>query len=196
MMHSELTPGLVFLHDACMRAGSPPLAAWSVFTAATAFMRAGPVAPKARIILVLVPGFAAAAVCANGRRTIRCWRGPMADRDWKALAALIGDPEARSAPSKTEAELRRGRIAVVANGEPERCCPIWPEIRATGRLEAVVGMEALAAAAVRIADSHPANLVGGFPRPRQLNGGSPEPPPAASLRRRRSARAFPGSFAS
>jgi hypothetical protein len=169
LMHSELTPGLVFLHDACVRAGSPPLAAWSVFTAATALMRAGTAVSMARIVLVLAPGFAAVAVCANGRRSVRCWTGPMSDRDWKAFSTLIGDPEVRSAPSKAEAELRRARIAVVADGEPERCCSIWPEIRATGRLEAVVGMEALAATAARIAPSHPANLVEGFPRPRQLD---------------------------
>jgi hypothetical protein len=169
LMHSELAPGLAHLHDACMHAGSPLPAAWSAFTAATAFPRAGAAAPGAKFTLFLLPGFVAVAICAKGRRSFRAWTGAMADRDWKALCTLIGDAEARPGPSMTEAGLRRGSIAVIAEGEPERCCPVWPEIRATGRLEAVAGMEALAASAGRIGARHPGNLVEGFPRPRQLD---------------------------
>jgi hypothetical protein len=169
LMHSELTPGLVHLHDACSQAGSQLRAAWSAFTAATASPRAGSATSKARFVLFLLPGFVAVATCAKGRRSFRGWQGAMTDRDWKALFALIGDSEARSAPSMAEAELRRGRIAVITEGEPGLWCPVWPEIRATGRLEAVVGMEALAENAARIGAGHPGNLVEGFPRPRQLD---------------------------
>ena len=170
LMHAELAPGLVHLHDACARAGSRLHAAWSAFTAATASPRAGSAAAGARFVLFLLPGFIAIAICAKGRRSFRAWTGTMAERDWKVVCATIGETEARSAPSMAEADVRRGSIAVIAEGEPERHCPVWPEIRATGRLEAVAGMEALASNAARISWRHPANLVEGFPRPRQLNG--------------------------
>ena len=169
LMHSELTPGLAHLHDACMRAGSQLPAAWSAFTAATASPRTRSTAPRARFVLFLLPGFVAVAICAKGKRSFRAWTGAMEDRDWKALCALIGDAEARSVPSIAEAELRRGSIAVITEGEPERCCPVWPEIRATGRVEAVAGMDMLASNAARIGARHPGNLVEGFPRPRQLD---------------------------
>ena len=169
LMHYELTPGLVHLHDACIHAGSQLSAAWSVFTVATACMKTRFAAQRARIVLILVPEFVAVAIFARGKRSFRRWTGPMADRDWKAVSALIGESEARAAPSIVEAELRRGSIAVIAEGNPERDCPIWEEIRATGRLEAVAGLEAMLAGAARITSRHPGNLVEGFPRQRQLD---------------------------
>ena len=99
----------------------------------------------------------------------RAWVGPMSDKEWKAFSTLIGDFEARSSPSMAEVVLRRGGIAVIADGEPKRLCPIWGEINASGRLEAVVSMEALVSAAARIPANHPANLAEAFPRPLCLN---------------------------
>ena len=169
LMHFELTPGLVHLHDACLQSGSQLRAAWSAYTAAAACTRTHSETPKSKFILMLVPGFVAVAICANGRRSFRGWTGPMADRDWKAFSALVVDPESRPGPSMGEAELRRGKIAVIAEGETERNCPIWPEIRATGRLETVIGLDALALGASRTPTRHSGNLVEGFPRPRQLD---------------------------
>ena len=169
LMHAELAPGLVYLHDACLRTGSQLHAAWSAFTVATACARAGSALSRARFILILLPGFVAVAIRARGRNSFRGWSGAMADRDWKALCALLGDSEARPGLPMAEVELRRGSIAVIAEGEPERVCPVWPELRATGRLEAVAGVDALAGNAARIGPRHPGNLVEGFPRPRRLD---------------------------
>ncbi len=169
LMHSELTPGLVYLCDACARGSSGLAAAWSAYTAAAACLKPRAPAPRARFVLILVPGFVAVAGCAGARRSFRGWPGPMADRDWKAFSALLGDFESRPSPSMADAGLRRGSFTVIADGEPEHVCPLWGEIRATGRLEAVVGLDALAAGASRIPVGHPANLLEAFPRPRQLN---------------------------
>jgi len=169
LMHSELTPGLVRLHDACIQAGSRLSAAWSAYTAAAAGMKIDMAAPKARFVIILVPGFAGVAVHARGRRSFRGWTGPMTDRDWEALSTLIGDFESRPAPSSVGAQLRRASITVIAEGESERSCPIWDEIRATGRLDEVVGIGTLAEGAARISTSHPGNLAEGFPRPRELD---------------------------
>ena len=169
LMHFELTPGLVHLHNACLQSGSQLRAAWSAYTAAAVCTRTHLATPKSKFILMLLPGFVAVAICANGRRSFRGWTGPMADRDWKALSALVVDSESRPAPSIGEAELKRGKIAVIAEGETERNCPIWSEIRATGRIETVIGLDALAVGASRTPTSHPGNLVEGFPRPRQLD---------------------------
>jgi hypothetical protein len=168
LLHSEMTPGLLHLHDACVRAGSS-LSAWSAYTAATACVRARSALATARFVLILVPGFAAVATCARGRRAFRRWTGPMEDKDWRALLALIGDSEGRPAPSMKEAKPRHVRICVIAEGEPGYLCPVWEEIRGTGRLEEVVGLEAFAAGAARLAANHPGNLVEGFPRPRRLD---------------------------
>jgi len=68
-----------------------------------------------------------------------------------------------------EGGLRRGSITVVAECEPEKICPIWKDLQATGRVEAVVGLEALAMGAAGIPVGHPANLTEAFPRARDLN---------------------------
>jgi len=68
-----------------------------------------------------------------------------------------------------EAAIRRGTIVVIAEGEPERTCPIWKDLSASGRVEAVVDLESFALSAARIPASHPANLVEAFPRPRDLD---------------------------
>jgi len=169
LMHSELTPGLVHLHDACVHAGSQLSAAWPAFTAATSCMKTHLAASRARFLLILAPDFVAVAVCARGKRSFRGWTGPMSDRDWKTVSALIGESDERSAPSLAEAELKRGSITAISDGNPERDCPIWKEIIATGRLEAMAGLDELAVAAGRISPRHPANLIEGFPRPRQLD---------------------------
>ena len=82
---------------------------------------------------------------------------------------MMGDFEARSSPSMAEVVLKRGGIAVIADGEPKVMCPIWPAIRASGRLEAVVNIEALATGATQIPSGHPANMEAVFPRPLRLN---------------------------
>jgi hypothetical protein len=120
-------------------------------------------------VLILTPEFAAVAACGGGKRSFKGWVGPMSERDWRAFSAMIGDFEARTSPAMAEAGLRRGSIVVVAEGEPERICPIWRELRATGRVEAIVDLEAFALGAARIPAGHPANLAEAFPRPRNLD---------------------------
>jgi hypothetical protein len=93
----------------------------------------------------------------------------MSDRDWKAFTMILGDFDARSSPSMAESALRRGGIAVIADGEPGRLCPVWEEIRSSGRLENVANMDALADGASRIRENHPANIAEAFPRPLLLD---------------------------
>ncbi len=169
LLHSELTPGLIHVRDACVRAGSQLCAAWSAYSAAIACVKSGPSAPKARFALILTTGFAAIACFGGGRRSFRAWTGPMSDRDWKEFAAFVGDVEAGPSPTMGEAELRRGSIVVIAEREPERFCPIWKDLKATGRVEVVMDIEAFALTAARMPSAHPANLVDAFPRPRDLD---------------------------
>jgi hypothetical protein len=169
LLHSELTPGLASLRDACTRGRSQLVAAWPAYTAALASMGSCTPSSRAKFVLILTPEFVAVATCGGGRRSFKGWVGPMSDREWKAFSALIGDVEARTSPSMAEVVLRRGGIAVVSDGEPRRLCPLWGEIQASGRLEEVVGMDALASGAARIDANHPANLVEAFPRPFHLD---------------------------
>jgi hypothetical protein len=112
-----------------------------------------------------VPDFVAIATCGAGKRMFKVWSAPMSDRDWKGLAFLTGEFESRKAPLMADSELRRGRIAVISEGDPARLCPIWGDIKSSGKLETLLNLDALADAAGRIAVSHPANLLEAFPRP-------------------------------
>jgi hypothetical protein len=169
LMHSEIAQGLVSVHEACQRRGSRLVAAWPAYTAALACMRARAPASKARFVLILAHDFVAVATCGGGKRLFRAWVGPMSEKDWKAFSTVIGGFEARTSPSMADAILKRGAIAAISDGEPAKLCPIWGEIRGSGRLETVVEMEALAVGAARIPAGHPANMSEGFPRPRDLD---------------------------
>jgi len=164
LLHSELTPALIHLREACIRGGSRLVAAWPAYTAAIACMRSCVPVSNAKSVLILAPDFVAVAICGWGKRSFRGWVGPMSDRDWKAFAMIIGDFEARSSLSMAEVALRRGGIAMIADGEPKQMCPIWEEIKASGRLETIVSLDDLAEGASRIRGNHPANLAEAFPR--------------------------------
>ncbi len=169
MIHSELTPGLVHLRDACVRSGCQLPAAWTAYTAAVSCAKSGNSVSKARFALLLTPEFASVAAFGAGKRSFKAWVGKMAERDWKALSALIGDFEAGASPSMAETARRRGSIVVIAEGEPEKTCPIWRDLQASGRVDAVMDMDALALSASRIPMTHPANLIEAFPKPRELD---------------------------
>jgi hypothetical protein len=169
LMHAELTPGLANLRDACARAGSRLDGVWPAYTAAVACAQSSVSAAKARHLVLLTRDFAAVATCGAGKRAFRAWCGPMSERDWKALLAVIGDGDTRLASSKGDPGLRRAIIAVIAEGDPGKLCPQWGEIHASGRVAAVMNIEALAAGVARLPKSHPANLAEAFPVPRDLN---------------------------
>lgn len=169
LIHSELTPGLVHVLDTCVRAGCRFSAAWSAYTVAVACTKSGRSASKARYVLILITGFAAIAAFGGGKRSFKTWVGPMTERDWKAFSALLGDFDASMSPSMTEAGLKRGTVLVIADGALETSCPIWKDLRASGRVEAVVDLEVFALTAARIPVTHPANLIEAFPRPRELD---------------------------
>jgi hypothetical protein len=95
--------------------------------------------------------------------------GLLNDRDWKAVSGLIGEGEPGPAPGSGEPGVRRGGVVVVSAGEPDRVCPIWTELRATGRVEAILDLDGFSQNAARIPLAHPANLVEAFPRPRELD---------------------------
>jgi len=170
LIHSEVTPGLLLLRDACARTGGRLSAAWPAFTVAVTLARPGASAMRAKTVLILTPEYSAVAVFGGGKRSFKGWVGPMSERDWKTLSAVIGDFEARPSPTMADTGTRRGGIFVVAEGEPEGACPFWRELRASGRLEAVVDLDAFAMCAAQIPPTHPANLVEAFPRPCELDG--------------------------
>jgi hypothetical protein len=93
----------------------------------------------------------------------------MSERDWKAFSVTMGDFETRASPLMADGEVRRGSIFVIADGDPGLICPIWSDISDSGRVEAIVEIDAFAAVVARIPASHPANLVEAFPRPLELN---------------------------
>jgi hypothetical protein len=82
---------------------------------------------------------------------------------------LIGDSDARSSGSIGDPGMRRGGIAVIAEGEPKRLCPLWGELHGSGRVAAVMDFDALASGVTRIPKRHPANLAEAFPRALNLD---------------------------
>jgi hypothetical protein len=169
LIHHEMVPGLAHVLRAGEVVGSRIPAAWSLYTAASVCLRDHISGPRSRIALVLVADFVAVAASGAGKRMFKAWSAPMSDRDWKGLAFLAGEFESRKTPLMAESELRRSRIGVFAEGDPTRICPIWSEIKSSGRLEALLGLDALAEAARRISVRHPANLLEAFPRPLVLD---------------------------
>ncbi len=169
LLHSELTPGLAHLRDACSRAGNQLAAAWPAYTAALASVRPSSPASGAKVVVIMTPDFVAVAAYGGGKRSFRSWVGPMSDKDWKAFSALVGDSEPRTSHPMPGVSPRRGAIAVIADGEPQRLCPVWGEIKASGRLEAVLGIDELASGAARIRTGHPANMADSFTRPLVLD---------------------------
>ncbi len=167
LVHSEPTPGLVHLREACAGPRSELVSAWSAFTVAAAFLRAS--SPRARFALILADNFAAVAACGRGRRAFKAWTGPLSERDWLSLATSLGEVDGRPAPSKPDADSRRSPVAVIADGDPAVLCPLWADLQASGRVSSVSTLESLAAAVLQIPFSHPANLVEAFPKARSLD---------------------------
>ena len=147
----------------------PLVAAWSAYTVAVACAGPARSSRTARHFVILAPDFVALASIVGGKRYCRTWMGPLHDRDWKVLSGLVGDGEPGPSPTSGDPGLRRGRIVVIAEGEPERLCPIWTDLRETGRVEAILDLDAFAEKAARLPVAHPANLVEAFPRPRELD---------------------------
>jgi hypothetical protein len=161
-IHSEFGPGLVEVAGACERAGRRLAAAWSAYTVAAECLRSRGGA-RAGTVLILVGGHVAIAAF-GAKRSFRAWNGPMSEKDWRVFWAAIGEPEARpSTGAPHGASMRRGMV-IVADGDPQEACPLWADLRATGRIEAVVSVGDFAATAARIPARHPANLVASFPR--------------------------------
>jgi hypothetical protein len=169
LIHHETTPGLAHVRRASEAAGARITAAWSAYTAADSCLRSHLSGARPRIALILAPDFVAVATSGGGKRIFKAWSPPLSDRDWRGLAFLTGDLESRRTPLMADSELRRGRIGVISEGDPSRLCPIWNDIKSSGRLEVLLGMDALADAVGRIASRHPANLLEAFPRPLGLD---------------------------
>jgi hypothetical protein len=169
LLHAEVTPGLAHLRDVCHSSGSRLDAAWPLYTSAVACAQTGGPEARSRFMLVLARDFVAVVTCIVGKRSFKAWSGPMSDRDWKAASILIGDADARSSATMSDLGQRRGGIAVVADGEPKKLCPLWDEILSSGRIGTVMNMDALAAGASRIRRNHPANMAEAFPMPRNLD---------------------------
>jgi hypothetical protein len=169
LMHSELVPGMIVLVEACSRSGSRFEAAWPAFTAAIGCFQSHLPAARPKHVVMLFEGFVGVATCTAGKRSFKSWTGPMSERDWKAFSLLVGDADSRSSPSMGDAALRRGGIAVIVEGDAARLCPMWEEFRGSGRIGAILDMDAFAKGAARIPRHHPANLLEAFPMPQNLN---------------------------
>jgi hypothetical protein len=167
LIHAELTPGLVHVREACAQAKCPLDGAWSAYTAAVACARSRPARPG-RFVLLLTPDYVAVAAHGGSRRSLRAWTGTLSERDWKTVSGVLGEFDG-AAPAPADAAARRGGITAIVAGEPERSCPTWRELRDSGRIEAILDLDALALGASRIPSRHPANLTESFPSPRNLD---------------------------
>ena len=169
LLHSEATPNLIRLRDKCARSGCKLSAAWAAFTVAFEMLKSGASMYRAKTVLVLTQSYSAIAVFGGGKRSYKGWVGPISEREWKIMSALIGDFDPRLAPNMADAVSRKGAVYVVSEGQPEAYCPFWMDLRASGRLEAVLDIESFAGSAARISPKHPANLLEAFPSPRELD---------------------------
>lgn len=167
-LHSELTPGLIHLCRACEHSGSRLTAAWSACSAASSNLGSAP-STRPRFALILAPGFCCVATAGGGKRPFKAWVGTMSDRDWRTFAMSFGDSDARPTPTMSELDSKRGGIVVIAGGDPALICPLWSEIRESGRVEAIFDFDVFAERIARIPAKHPANLVEAFPRPLELD---------------------------
>jgi hypothetical protein len=166
LVHYELSGGL---SAACALPDTPGprvAAAWSAFTLAESCLSRRLPSAKDGSVLILLPGLVAFAAGNRGRRSFRVFPQPMAERDWRALVYLASGPEEASGRHEGR---KGGAIAVVSEGEPTSLCPVWEEIRNSGRLECFIGLDEFADCASRMARAHPANLVLGFPTPVSLD---------------------------
>ena len=169
LLHYEMTPGLVRLHDACARSGSRLSAAWSAYTACSALTSARIGAKRAGWAIFLIPGFTAVACLEPGKRAFRVWAEPMNERDWKVFTGLLGEPAPGHAGRPPEGGLGQGGIAVVAHGDPGKLCPTWAQLHQSGRVEHVFDLDDLASAADWISRGHPGNLAEAFPSARRMD---------------------------
>jgi hypothetical protein len=166
LIHFELNPGLLSVRNACTERGVRLRSVFSAFTAASAALRSRPETPSAA--LFLLPGFVAVALTGGSRRSMKAWAEAPSERDWKTVASLLGDPGSGALQSKGEGETRRVSVTVIAEGQPDEICPFWAELRDSGRISSVIGLDGLGAAAASLSPSHPANLAEVFPEARNL----------------------------
>ena len=169
LIHSELSPGLVYLRDACLQTKCRLVAVWTPYTAIEALLKARSSQYKVRHGIILAPSFVAIATYGLGRRSFRAWAGPLSDRDWKAVSIVIGDFEVRKVALNSDTESRKSGIVVISDLDPAKTYPFWNELRGSGRVEAIVGIDALAESATKIPVGHPGNLMEVFPRMRNLD---------------------------
>ena len=165
LVHFELSSGLSQVFNAGAARDVSVAAAWSVFSVADACVRNVVPRTEARASLILLPDFVALAVFDGGKRTFRAWPQPLSERDWKTLVFLASGTEQKNGARAPEGGQRGGKIVVITDGEPEEMCPIWKELGSSARIDRFLGLDALSAAASKLATRHPANLVSGFPRP-------------------------------
>jgi hypothetical protein len=168
-LHVEVTPGLALLSDRCCQEGLQLPAIWCAHTVAASLAGFGSSATEAKFIVIMLPGFVAVASCSRGKRYFKSWTDGMSSRDWKALAALLGEFDSQPAVTIDDVELRRGLIKIVVQGKPEDMCPFWDEVARSGRISSISGLDALAAGAEKITPRHPGNLSSSFVKPRILS---------------------------
>lgn len=168
-IHSEFAPALVDVHAACEAGGRRLAAAWPAYTVAAQCLRAR-AGTRAGYVLIIAEGYVALAAC-GPKRAYRAWTGPMSEKDWRALGTLIGEGDGRASAGLAHGVQGRRGVLVVSAGEQRGDCPLWTELDAAGRVEAVLDLEGFACAAARIPVGHPANLVASFPRRLDLDRG-------------------------
>jgi hypothetical protein len=93
----------------------------------------------------------------------------MSERDWESLWKLIGNPEANSLALTMESDSKRAEIVVIADREPAQVCPFWDDLRNSGRVRSILGLDEIAQVVSGISENHPGNLITAFPMPRELD---------------------------
>lgn len=169
LIHSEMAPGLVHLRNAFVQRRCKMLAAWSPYTVIDTILKCRSRNLKVRRGVVLTSDFVAFATCNSARRLFRVWEGPMSERDWKAFSVLIAEPDPMGSSSPSGYESGNGGIIVISDGDPARCCPLWNDLQASGKVKTVLGIDEFADYAAKIPVNHPANLLEAFPFPRVLD---------------------------
>jgi hypothetical protein len=170
LLHAEIAPALIAFDERCADRGSRLNAAWSAYTAAAAL--AGVASPhRFAAVLWLTPDFIGIARFGGGRPAFKGWTGALSEGDWAEVRGLLADCGVGLSGAPVGPDRRRGRLAVIAAGEPAAQAAFWAELAAAGVADTVFSLDDVGRAVARLRRAHPANLAEAFPRPLPLNRG-------------------------
>jgi len=170
LLHAEIAPALITFEERCAGRGSRLHAAWSAYTAAAALVGSSS-AHRFAAVLWLTPDFIGIARLGSGRPAFKGWVGALSEGDWAEVRGLLADCGVGLPGAPVGPDRRRGRLAVIAAGEPAAQAAFWAELAAAGIADTVFSLDDVSRAVARLRRAHPANLAEAFPRPLPLNRG-------------------------